>query len=384
MRIANAVFFFISGFGYSAWASRIPTVKHNLHLSEAGLGTVLFALPIGLMLTMPLTNYLLSKYSGKGVLLFGALFFNVMLCFAGFAAAPWQIAIIMFGFGSSRNIFNISANAQAVGVQQLYTKSIMTTFHGIWSLAGFAGAGLGYIMVDHNIAVRWHLPAVGIAMIVLSLAFYRYALYAPPVKTTERKPIFALPDKYLLKFSFITFASMACENTMYDWSGVYFLKAVHSTRQMAVAAFVFYMVAMTLSRFAGDALVNRIGIKKILGCSGLLITAGLFIAVLFPYNIPAVLGFILVGFGVSCVVPLVFSLAGKSPTMSGARALASISTVGYLGFLLVPPLVGFVAQIVGIRVSFGIIASLGLVIVWMVSKIDDSGHSVVAPATVKY
>ena len=139
MRIANAVFFFISGFGYSAWASRIPTVKHNLHLSEAQLGSLLFAMPMGLMLTIPLTNYLLGKYSSKGVLLFGAVFFNLMLCFVGLATATWQLAIIMFGFGSSRNIYNISANAQAVGVQQLYSKSIMTTFHGIWSMAAFAG-----------------------------------------------------------------------------------------------------------------------------------------------------------------------------------------------------------------------------------------------------
>lgn len=371
IRIANAVFFFISGFGYSAWASRIPTVKSQLQLSEAQLGTVLFALPIGLMVTMPLTNHLLGKYSSRKIMLFGTILFNIMLCFSGFASAMWQLAFIMFGFGSSRNLMNLSVNAQAVGVQKLYTKSIITTFHGIWSLAGFAGAALGYIMVSFNVATHWHLPAVGISMIVVSLLFYQNTLDEPPAKTTERKPIFSLPDKYLLKFSIISFVSMACENTMYDWSGIYFHDAVHASKQGATAAFVVYMIAMTTGRFAGDKLVNRVGIKRILHYSGIFITVGLLLAVLFPYPITAGIGFVFTGFGVSCIIPLVFSLAGKSQSMSSARALASISTIGYLGFLLVPPLVGYVAQAVGIRISFAIIGVLGSLIIWMVSKIKE-------------
>ena len=373
-RIANTIFFFISGFCYSAWASRIPTIKQNLNLSDAQLGSVLFAMPVGLMLTMPLTNYLLSRYSSRTIMLIGALFFNIMLCFAGFAAATWQLVIVMFGFGSSRNLFNLSTNAQAVTVQKLYSRSIMTTFHGVWSMAGFAGAALGYLMVTYNIGVNWHFPVVGVSMAVSAILFYNNTLHEEPVKSTVAKPIFSLPDKYLLKFAVITFASMATENTMYDWSGIYFEKAVGATKQMAIAAFVFYMVAMTVSRFAGDKLVARVGIKRILNYSGICISCGLALAVFLPYTVPALIGFMLTGFGVSCVVPLVFSLAGRSKTMSGARALAAISTVGYLGFLMVPPLVGFVAQSVGIRVAFGIIALLGGLIIIMVSSMDEE-HS---------
>lgn len=372
LRIANAVFFFISGFGYSAWASRIPTVKAQLHLNEAQLGAILFALPIGLMLTMPLTHYLLTRFSSRAIMLWGTIYFNIMLCLSGFASAIWQLVLIMFCFGSSRNLMNLSVNAQAVGVQKLYSKSIITTFHGIWSMAGFAGAALGYIMVSYNVATRWHLPAVGVSMIILSAVTFSNTLYEPPVKSQEHKPIFSLPDKYLLKFSVICFVSMACENTMYDWSGIYFHDAIHASKQGATAAFVVYMVAMTTGRFAGDRLVNRLGIKTILYASGILITAGLLLAVLLPYHITAGVGFIFAGLGVSCIVPLVFSLAGKSESMSSATALASISTVGYLGFLMVPPLVGFVAQAVGIRIAFGIIGILGSLVILMVSKIHEN------------
>lgn len=371
IRIANAIFFFISGFSYSAWAARIPTIKHNLHLNEAQLGAILFALPVGLMLTMPLTNYLLGKYSSRAIMLLGALSFNLMLCFVGFAAAPWQLVIILFGFGSARNLFNLSTNAQAVSVQKLYDKSIITTFHGIWSIAGFAGAALGYIMVSFNVATNWHLPIVGVSMMALSLFAFSNTLYEPVIKQQERKPVFSLPDKFLIKFSVIAFVSMACENTMYDWSGIYFEKAVHSSKSTATAAFVFYMVAMTSGRFLGDKLVTRIGIKRILFYSGILISTGLLIAVLLPYTVPAIIGFVFTGLGVSCIVPLIYSLASKSTSMSSARALASISTISYLGFLIVPPMVGFIAEAAGIRFSFAVIAMMGSIVIWMVSKIKE-------------
>ena len=307
----------------------------------------------------------------------GAIAFNITLCFTGIAAQAWQLATVLFLFGSSRNLLNLSVNAQAVSLQKFYKKSIITSFHAIWSMAGFAGAALGYVMVNLNIGTNWHLLSVGAAMILLSIVFFPKTLYEAPVKQ-ERKPIFSLPDAALLKFSVIAFISMACENTMYDWSGIYFEKAVHSTAQVTTLGFVFYMVAMTTGRVFGDAFVNRFGIKKILWYSGIFITVGLGIAVAFPYPITAGAGFILTGLGVSCVIPLIFSMAGKSASVNSSAALASISTIGYLGFLLVPPLIGFLAQYAGIRIAFGVIAALASGMIWMVSKLPNEEHSAAA------
>jgi MFS family permease len=127
------------------------------------------------------------------------------------------------------------------------------------------------------------------------------------------------------------------------------------------------MVAMTLGRLTGDRLVEYLGIKRVLKFSGLLIFSGLMTAVLFPYYVPASIGFVLVGFGVSCVIPLVFSLAGKSKTLGTGPAIAAVSSIGYLGFLLVPPIVGFIAESSGLRWSFLMIAFFGLIITWVVS-----------------
>ena len=370
LRIGAAIFFFISGFGYSTWASRIPTIKHELHLNEAQLGTVLFALPVGLMLMMPVTSWLLTRYSSKAVMLFGSTVLCFILIFIGLANNMWQLIVTLFFFGSARNLMTLSVNTQGVAVQAVYKKSIMTTFHGIWSLAGFAGAAVGLVMVYFNILPLWHFALVSALLASFTFYFIRDTLYQQPVPQS-RKPVFSLPDKYLLKFSLICFACMACENTMYDWGALYFQKEVHTDKTTATAAFVIYLVAMTSARFFGDKVVTRIGIKTVLKFSGLFIFSGLSLAVILPYTVTAILGFILIGFGVSCVVPMVFSLAGKSKNMSSSSALASISTVGYLGFLFVPPFVGFIAQTTNLRWSFGIIAIFGAVIVYLVSKISD-------------
>jgi MFS family permease len=251
LRFACGMFFFLSGFGYSSWASRIPSIQQHLHLNEAQLGAILFALPIGLMLTIPFTAKMLSTFSSKSIMLIGAIAFNVLLCLPGFTTYIWQLVILLFFFGSARNIFNLSVNAQAVGVQSFYDKSIMVTFHGIWSLAGFAGAAVGYLMVSFNVHASWHLLSVGVAMIIMTAIFYPHTYYEKPVVTAKRA-VFSLPDKHLIKFALISFGCMACENTMYDWSGIYFQKVVEPSKQAATAAFVIYMVAMTIGRFTGD------------------------------------------------------------------------------------------------------------------------------------
>ncbi len=367
-RIANTIFFFVSGFGYSSWASRIPDIKSQLHLNEAQFGAVLFAFPIGLMFTMPFTGRLLNKYSSRYCMLLGAVLFNIVLAMPGFAAFVWQLIIILLIFGASRNIFNLSINAQALEVQKLYPKSIMTRFHAVWSLAGFAGAGLGYIMVTQNIAPSYHLLGVSVAMLAVTACFYPMSIHNDPV--TVKKKFFSMPDKNLIKFALICFVSMACENTMYDWSGIYFQNILHASPKLSTAAFVFFMTAVTLGRFLGDSAVMRFGIKQILFYSGILITLGFLICFLLPYIYPTIFGYILIGVGVSCVVPLVFSIAGKSKNLSSGSALTSISTIGYLGFLMVPPMVGFISEFLSMKWAFLVMAVLGVIMILMVNKIS--------------
>ncbi|WP_353132101.1 MFS transporter [Pseudopedobacter sp.] len=361
IRAACSIFFFISGFGYASWASRIPTIQQQLNLNEAQLGTVLFAMPVGLILTLPLTKYLLRKHSSNLIMLIGALLFNITLCLPGFTNSILQLMVVLFVFGAARNIMNISMNGQSVAVQAHYTRSIITTFHGVWSMAGFAGAGLGYLMVANNIGTEYHLPMAGILMVLLSLAAYPQTLYQEPIPE-ERKPVFSLPDKSVLGFAIICFACMATENVMYDWAIIYFEKAGMAPPSTAITGFVVYMIFMTMGRFGGDKIVHKIGIVNIIKFSGLMIFFGLLLVALFPYKSVIFPSFALVGLGVSCIVPLIFSLAGRDKTVNSGTRVASISTIGYLGFLVVPPSVGYLAHATSLRWAFGILSFLGLMI----------------------
>lgn len=372
LRVATSVFFFISGFGYSTWASRIPSVQQHLHLNEAQLGAVLFSMPIGLILTLPITGKLLGHFESRIVMIAGALVFNVLLSLPGFVVSTLQLVVVLFCFGSARNLMNLSMNTQAVDVQALFSRSILTTMHGIWSLAGFAGAGLGYVMVVFNVSTRWHLLGVSILLVIVALICFPYTLEKKPVPQAK-KPVFSLPDKQMMKFAMICFGSMACENIMYDWSGIYFIKVVHSSKAVSVGAYVIYMVMMTIGRFGGDRLVGAIGVKKLLTYSGWLIFSGLMITVLFPFQASASVGFAMVGLGVSCIVPLVFSIAGKIKGVNTGQSLAAVSTIGYLGFLLVPPMVGFIAQATNLRWSFAVIAMMSTIVIYSVGKIQEAG-----------
>ncbi len=368
LRRANAVYFFISGFGYSSWTSRIPGIKESLKLNDAHFGTLLFMMPVGLILTMPFTGKLLDHFKSRTIMLTGAMVYNGVLACIGFCSYTWMLGIALFFFGSSRNMMNLSMNAQAIGVQALYNRSIMSSFHAVWSMAGFAGAAFGYLMVTLNIIPAWHLLGVSLLLTALTLYYYKDALDQRPDHSVKRS-IFTLPPKNMLVFSFICFTSMACENTMYDWSGIYIRQVLHGSKAIATIAFVIYMVAMTSGRLAGDRMADKFGIQRVLAASGILIFSGFTITVLSP-NIPLTLiGYLFTGFGVSCVVPFVFSLAGKIPMSNPGAALASISSLGYLGFLLVPPMIGYVAQASSLRISFAIIAVMGLFMIRLSTRI---------------
>ncbi len=357
-RWAVAAFFFTAGLCFASWASRIPDIKQHLELNDAGLGAVLVALPAGLMTSLPLAGWLVSRWGSKQVVILASIGYPITLILLGAADHVWQLAAILFIFGLFGNLFNISMNTQAVGVEALYKRPIMASFHGIWSLAGFIGAAIGTLAVSGKLVPLYHFCFICATAIVLLLIAQGYLLQADTGRSSQ--PIFARPDAAILKLGLIAFGSMVCEGTMFDWSGVYFRKVVMVPEQQTTLGYVAFMSTMAGGRFVGDWLTARLGVKRMLQCSGLIITTGLMIAVLFPALVTATAGFLLVGIGVSSVVPLIYSSAGKSKTMQPGVALAAVSTIGFFGFLLGPPVIGFIAQAASLRVSFSLIACFGL------------------------
>lgn len=367
-RIAVSSLFFLTGLCFASWASRIPAIQQALHLSEGGLGGVLLALPIGSMISMPVAGLLIGRFGSKQVVLTAGLIYAIVLPLIGMVQTPWQLFAVLVLFGFTGNLANIAVNTQAVAVEAMYGRTIMASFHGLWSLAGFTGAAIGALMAGQEIVPYQHFFLITV-IAVLIVAVSAKHIVAQDVNTQEKQTLLIKPDRFLMILGVIAFCSMICEGTMFDWSGVYFKKVIHAPDGIAGIGYAAFMSTMASFRFIADWLTTRFGARKVLQLSGILTASGLLIAVLLPYFATAIFGFLLVGAGVSSVVPLVYSAAGKSKTLSPGMALATVSTIGYLGFLIGPPLIGFVAQASSLSISFSIIALMGTCIAVMGSRV---------------
>jgi MFS family permease len=368
MRIAVSAFYFCMGFSFMSWASRIPDIKTKLHLSEGELGSILLALPIGQLLMMPVSGRLVTRYGSKTILSFAILLYALELTNLGWAAHGWQLALALFIFGVVGNMSNISVNTQGVLAEKIYGRPIMTTFHGVWSLAGFSGSLTGLLMMNLGLTPRQHFFIVAAFVFIVVFIARRY-LIAGTSPATERKKFFSKPEGVLVKLGIIAFCSMAAEGTMFDWSGVYFREVVKAPHSLVTMGLITFMIMMATGRFAGDRIIARVGRKKTLQISGIIVFTGLMISVLFPYLITATIGFLIVGLGVSSVIPTIYSAAARSAKVAPGMALAGVSSIGFLGFLMGPPLIGYIAQISSLRYSFAVVALFGLCVTIMVSKL---------------
>ncbi|MCY7421501.1 MAG: MFS transporter [Chitinophagaceae bacterium] len=367
-RIAISAFFFVAGLTFATWASRIPDIKSKLQLSDAALGLILFALPVGQMVSLPLSAALVSRFGSKSLIITGALLYPLSLILLSVSGTGIALAFSLFVFGIWANLLNIAMNTQAVSVENIYGRSIMASFHGVWSMAGFAGALAGTFFVSNSISPLLHFTIICIVTGLVVWAAYRHTVPSDMSETGEKKKLFVKPDSRILLLGMIAFCCMVCEGAMADWSGVYYQKVVQAPAALTTVGYVAFMGTMATGRFFGDWLVTKFGVTRILQLSGVLIAGGLVTAVLLPNMATATIGFLMVGFGVSSVVPVVFSLAGKSKNMSPGAALASVSTISFLGFLIGPPVIGFVAELTSLRISFLIIALLGFGTTLLASK----------------
>jgi MFS family permease len=368
MRIAISAFYFSMGFCFASWASRIPDFKTSLHLSVAELGTILLALPLGQLITMPVSGRLVTRYGSRSVLSIAILFYAFQLTNIGWASNGWQLGLSLFLFGVVGNMSNISVNTQGVLAENIYKRSIMTSFHGVWSVAGFTGGLVGLLMMNLRLTPREHFIIVASFVLVIVLIARRYLIPGTSAPA-EKKKLFSKPDRVLVQLGIIAFCCMAAEGTMFEWSGVYFKEIVKAPPSLIVLGYISFMVMMATGRFMGDKIICRIGRKKTIQLGGVLITTGLLVSVLFPYLVTATIGFLIVGIGVSSIVPTVYSTAARSSRIAPGMALATVSSISFLGFLVGPPIIGYIAYLSSLRYSFAFIALLGIGISLIVSRL---------------
>lgn len=375
-RMAVSLVYFSMGLAFASWASRIPDIKSALHLSDGVFGSILFALPVGQFLMMPLSGKLVTRFGSHVVLKIALPAYTFALASIGLVQTGWQLALALFLFGVAGNVCNISVNTQGIAAERIYGRPIMASFHGGWSLAGFTGALIGLLLINLKVVPFWHFVVI-IAMVWLIIRVnYPYLIRsdADPKKHEPRRKFFMKPDSILLQLGVIGFFSMASEGAMFDWSGVYFKDVVKAPESLVILGYTSFMIMMASGRFVADYMISKIGRKLLMQICGVMISGGLFTAVIFPYLIPSTLAFMLVGLGVSSIVPTVYSTAGKHEKIPPGIALATVSSVSFLGFLMGPPLIGFIAEAFGLRYSYAVIGIFGLGITFMVARVKAFQH----------
>ncbi|MET0636847.1 MAG: MFS transporter [Chitinophagaceae bacterium] len=369
IRIAVSILFFCLGLSFASWASRIPDIKTSLGLNDAAFGLILLALPAGQLTAMPFSGVMVTRFGSKKVLRVAAILYALCLTNLGLATQPWHLAVGLYFFGICGNLCNISGNTQAIRAEKLYERPIMASFHGAWSTAGFTGAAIGLLMTGLQVRPYPHFCIVAVMIIVVVLVFQSKLQSGRSTLPTEKKSFFSRPDGMLVQLGIIGFCSMASEGAMFEWSGVYFKDVVHAEGRLIVLGYASFMGMMAIGRFVGDKLIEKYGRKRMLQVSGVMVSFGLLTAVFFPYMATATFGFICVGFGVSSIIPMVYSSVGRVSKIPPGMALAAVSSISFFGFLMGPPLIGYISQLFSLRHSFAVISLFGFAIAIMVSKL---------------
>lgn len=357
-RVAISVYFFLMGVCFASWASRIPDIQEQLGLSASALGAVLIGMPVGSLLSLLPAGWVITRLGSRRVTLVATIGYALTLPLIGLATEGWQLAVVLFLFGIWGDVTNIGINTQAVGLEEQLGKPILSSFHGLWSLGAVAGSLVGSGMVAQRISPLAHFTLVGGGLVLATLAAYAPLLAED--KRSAGQPLFALPDRALLLLGLIAFCCMLTEGAMADWSSIYYKQTLPPQVGIPSLGYTAFAITMALGRLLGDWATARLGIRNLLRISGLLIAAGVALALLVPLPNVVLAGLMGVGLGVATVVPLVYSAAGRSETMAAGVALAAVSTVGYTGFLLGPPLIGFLAGGFGLRWALSVLVILGL------------------------
>ncbi len=335
--------FAANGLLFGSWVPRIPDIRADLGLDVGALGVALLAPAVGSLLSMSLAGAAAGRFGSAAATRVSLTLFAVTPFLIGLAPNLGLLWLALFGWGISFGALDVAMNAQGVTVQRARGRATMSSLHAGFSFGGLVGAVLGSVAAGWQIPVSTALGGTGLVLLLVVLPATRWLLPDPP-NVDGPAPLFARPGGRLLLLGAAAFAALACEGAAADWSAVYLREDLGSTPGLAGAGFVAFSVTMTAGRLAGDRVTDRFGGQRLLlllaGVGGVGLAAGL-LAGTAPV---AVVGFALLGLGLSCMVPVLFSAAGQGPGSAGP-AIAAVSTCGYVGFIAGPAMIGGLAQL---------------------------------------
>ena len=358
-RRAVGVAFAVNGMVTGTFASRLPWIADRLHLSSGMLGLVGLTTSIGALATMPFAAQFVHRYGPKAATRLLIAASSLALALPAFAPDLLALAVVMLLFGALIGINDNAMNAQAVEAEQRARGSIMSGLHGLWSVGVLAGALIGSASAHAGLDPRVQFTGVAVVAAAAGVvASFWFAGQAPSGAAAEVEvPRFAWPHGTLLLIGLVGFASVFVEFAANDWSAVFMHWILHTSQAEAATATGVFAGSMAAGRLCGDALVRRFGAAWSVRACGILGTAGCLLVAITPDAVLALIGFLLIGLGVSVVVPLVFAAAGRSGP-SAAIGVAGVATVSYGAGMAAPSVMGGVSDLSSLRIAFAVSALL--------------------------
>ncbi|AMG59271.1 MFS transporter [Pantoea vagans] len=359
--------FLINGLGMSAWAPLVPFARDRLQLSGASLGALLLCLGIGSLAAMPVTGTLVARFGCRRVMGFSTLLVLLMMPLLATADSHLVMAAALMLFGAGLGMLDVAMNYQAVQVEQTADKPMMSGFHGFFSLGGILGAGAVSLLLSHAFTPL-HATLVVMAVMLLLL------LWRLPVLMSQRlhqpdQPWLVIPRGWVAFLGLLCFILFLAEGAVLDWGALLLLENPTMSPAYAGLGYAVFSVAMTLGRFSGDKIIQRFGRYPVMLTGALTAAAGMTLAVWLPWPEIALLAFLLVGFGLSNTVPMLFNAAGNQQDMPANLAISAMTTLGYAGILSGPALIGFISQWISLSGAFLMIALLLLAVAASARKV---------------
>ena len=354
-RISVSLVFLIHGILVSNWLSRIPAVQAKLHLSVGILGATLLATAAGALIAMPLTSKLVGRFGSARVTRASTLVLCVCVVLPGLTWNAPALAAALFAYGAAAGLMDVAMNTAGVAVEAAYGRPVMVGFHALFSFGGMIGSLMGSVAAGHAIEPQWHLATIGGALAAASIPVCRHMLVdaSQPLPDTSSTRKLLRP---LIGLGAVAFCILLGEGAMADWSAVYLGQL--SGPGVAPLGYAVFSLSMALGRLRGDWFHERLGSVATVRWGSALAAAGLGVALLVG-DVPATLaGFACAGSGFSAIFPILCSVAGKKAAAKPQAGIAAVSATGYLGFLVGPPIIGFLAQASSLRTALVLVAAL--------------------------
>ena len=354
---ATRIQFMALGVLAGSWGAHIPSVKARYALSEATLSLVLLAAAIGAVSSLFFAGRIVGRLGARTAAALAALLMCLML---GTVLEHSSVAVLlpaMVVLGAAMSVFDVSINTEGSVLESLGGRAVMSNLHGMFSVGGMTGAAVVAFLLGAGVTPRWQLIGVCAVVAVVVVIAARGMLASHPSHQDDGENAhFAWPKGLLLIIGLLIFAGMTAEGVMVDWCVLYLKQDVGLPQAQAAVGYAIFSAAMASSRFAGDWLRNRYSERALLRTGATLAAVAMAVVLLSANATVAFIGFALVGIGLAPVAPILFNAATRVPGVSRAAAIASVTSIGYSGFMIGPPLIG------GIATASSLTAALAVVV----------------------